>query len=129
VFGVIAYHANFIYLDTNLVSGGFIGVDIFFVISGYLIARILLSDIAENQFSYIWFYEKRARRLLPLLLCVITVCIPFAWAIYLPSQMVDFSTQILKVLTFSSNVYYWFDGSYWTAEAISALFTYMVFGN
>jgi len=105
VFGVIAYHANFIYLDTNLVSGGFIGVDIFFVISDYLIARILLSDIAENQFSYIWFYEKRARRLLPLLLCVIAVCIPFAWAIYLPSQMIDFSTQILTVMTFTSNVY------------------------
>ena len=67
VFAVIFYHANFLVYDYPIFRGGFIGVDIFFVISGYLITTILIEDMENNRFSIINFYERRARRILPAL--------------------------------------------------------------
>ena len=75
VLAVILFHAGF---DTF--SGGFVGVDIFFVISGYLITSILAREIEQNEFSLVNFYERRARRILPALFLVIICCIPFALA-------------------------------------------------
>jgi len=66
VIPVILFHAGF-----NLFSGGYVGVDIFFVISGYLITTILIEDIENNRFSIVNFYERRARRILPALFFVI----------------------------------------------------------
>lgn len=71
---VILFHAGF-----ELFSGGFVGVDVFFVISGYLITTIILSELEQGKFSIINFYERRARRILPALFLVMFVCIPFAW--------------------------------------------------
>ena len=70
---VILFHAGF-----ELFSGGFVGVDVFFVISGYLITTILIEDIENKQFSINNFSEKRARRILPALFFVMLVCIPFS---------------------------------------------------
>ena len=86
---VILYHAGF-----ELFSGGFVGVDVFFVISGYLITTILIEDLEIQRFSLVNFYERRARRILPALFCVMLVCIPFAWMWMLPSQMKDFSVIV-----------------------------------
>ena len=72
VLPVILFHAGF-----ELFGGGFVGVDVFFVISGYLITTIIISEMAENRFSIINFYERRARRILPALFLVMAVCIPF----------------------------------------------------
>lgn len=74
---VLLFHAGF-----GLVSGGFSGVDVFFVISGYLITAIIHREISDGNFSIARFYERRARRLAPALLLVCAVCIPFAlmWA-------------------------------------------------
>jgi len=71
---VILFHVGF-----EAFSGGFVGVDVFFVISGYLITSIILMQKAANTFSLLDFYERRARRILPALFLVMAVCIPVAW--------------------------------------------------
>jgi peptidoglycan/LPS O-acetylase OafA/YrhL len=79
VVSVILYHAQFALFGRNWFQGGFLGVDIFFVISGYLITRIILSELqSKGSFSFVNFYERRARRILPVLFVVIFVSIPFA---------------------------------------------------
>jgi peptidoglycan/LPS O-acetylase OafA/YrhL len=81
VLPVIFFHAGF----TGF-SGGFVGVDIFFVISGYLITSILIRELSNSSFSIVNFYERRARRILPALALVLFACIPFAWFWLLPAQ-------------------------------------------
>lgn len=109
---VILFHAGF-----EVFSGGFVGVDVFFVISGYLITTILIEDIENQRFSILNFYERRARRILPALFFVMLVCIPFAWAWMLPSQMEDFSQSIVAVSLFSSNILFWKESGYFDAAA------------
>jgi hypothetical protein len=107
VFPVILFHAGF-----ELFSGGFIGVDVFFVISGYLITTILIEDIENKRFSILNFYERRARRILPALFFVMLVCIPFAWMWMVPSQMKDFSESLVAASLFTSNILFWSNGGY-----------------
>lgn len=109
---VILFHAGF-----ELFSGGFVGVDVFFVISGYLITTILVDDIENNRFSIVNFYERRARRILPALFFVMLVCIPFAWMWMLPSQMKDFSQSLVAVSLFASNILFWKESGYFAAAA------------
>jgi peptidoglycan/LPS O-acetylase OafA/YrhL len=104
---VILFHAGFDFFD-----GGFIGVDIFFVISGYLITTILLYDLMNNQFSLVKFYERRARRILPALFFVITMCLPFAWIWMLPSEMKDFAQSVVATSLFSSNILFMQESGY-----------------
>lgn len=112
VLPVIFFHAGF-----EIFSGGFIGVDIFFVISGYLITWIILDELAEGKFSIARFYERRARRILPALLCVMLVCVPFAWFWMLPSQYMDFSRSLIAVVLFISNISFWRESGYFAAAA------------
>ncbi|CAN1608136.1 K16568 exoZ; exopolysaccharide production protein ExoZ [Candidatus Pelagibacterales bacterium] len=99
-------------------KGGFIGVDIFFVISGYLITSIILKElITTGSFSFKHFYERRIRRILPALLFVMLVFLPFAWMHLLPSDFVDFSKSILYSLGFSSNFYFHYSGQQYGAES------------
>ncbi len=109
---VILFHAGF-----DLFSGGFVGVDVFFVISGYLITTILIEDIENKRFSIVNFYERRARRILPALFFVMLVCIPFAWMWMLPSQMKDFSQSLVAVSVFASNILFWRESGYFDAVA------------
>ena len=112
VIPVILFHAGF-----DLFSGGFVGVDIFFVISGYLITTILIEDIERNRYSIYNFYERRARRILPALFFVILVCIPFAWMWMPPNQMKDFSQSLVAVSLFASNILFWRESGYFAAAA------------
>jgi len=107
VLPVILFHAGF-----NLFSGGFVGVDVFFVISGYLITTILIEENENNKFSLIKFYERRARRILPALFFMILVCIPFSWLWMLPSQAKDFSQSVVAVILFASNILFWMESGY-----------------
>jgi peptidoglycan/LPS O-acetylase OafA/YrhL len=92
-----------------LLPGGFIGVDIFFVISGYLITTLLMMELGEaGKISVLGFYERRARRLLPALLLVMLASLPFAWHYMAPEQLTDFSKSLLYSLFFSSNFYWYF---------------------
>ena len=109
---VILFHAGF-----ELFSGGFVGVDVFFVISGYLITTILIEDLENQRFSLVNFYERRARRILPALFFVMFVCIPFAWMWMLPSQMKDFSQSLVAVSLFASNILFWRKSGYFDAAA------------
>lgn len=109
---MILFHANL-----SLFSGGFVGVDIFFVISGYLITTILIEDIEKNQFSLLQFYERRARRILPALFFVMIACIPFAWMWMLPNQMKEFSHSLIAVSFFASNILFWRESGYFEATA------------
>lgn len=112
VLPVIAFHAGFAGF-----SGGYVGVDVFFVISGYLITTILLSDLAQGRFSLLDFYDRRARRILPALFTVIAVSIPFAWMWMTPLAFKDFGQSIAAVVLFASNFLFWWETDYFAAEA------------
>ena len=112
VLPVILFHAGFEWF-----SGGFVGVDIFFVISGYLITTIIISEMAEGKFSIINFYERRARRILPALFFVMAACLPFAWLWLTPSDLEDFGQSLVAVSTFSSNILFWRESGYFDTAA------------
>ena len=115
---VILYHTQITILGHQPFKGGFIGVDIFFVISGYLITSIILKElVTTGTFSFKHFYERRIRRILPALLFVMLVSLPFAWMYLLPSSFVDFSKSILYSLGFSSNFYFHYSGQQYGAES------------
>ncbi len=107
VLPVILYHAGFEWF-----GGGFVGVDVFFVISGYLITTIIFSEMTEGNFSIVNFYERRARRILPALFFVMAACLPFAWAWMLPQNLLDFGESIVAVSTFVSNIFFWRESGY-----------------
>lgn len=92
---VILFHADFAGFE-----GGFVGGDVFLVISGYLIAGILIGDLASGRFSIARFHERRARRLLPALFVVMAACLSFVWLWMLPSQMKEFGQSIVVPLLF-----------------------------
>lgn len=106
---VMLFHAGIPHFE-----GGFIGVDVFFVISGYLITTIILEDLKKDRFSLITFYERRARRILPALFLVIACSLPFAWSLMLPTQLRDFSTGTIAVILFVSNVLFWRTTNYFS---------------
>ena len=118
VLSVILYHANFQIFGQNPIKGGFLGVDIFFVISGYLITSILLTGFREKSLTLLNFYERRIRRILPILLFVMTVSMPFSWMLLLPSDFQSYSYQLLSSIFSVSNFYFWSEDSYWAAESI-----------
>lgn len=111
VIPVILFHAGF-----EQFSGGFIGVDVFFVISGYLITSIILVEMERGDFKLADFYERRARRIFPALFLVMIVSLPFAWFWLLPSDMKDFSQSLIAVSTFSSNFLFWQESGYWGVD-------------
>jgi len=117
VIPVVFFHAGL-----QLMGGGFIGVDIFFVISGYLIATIILSEKERGVFSIVNFYERRARRILPALFLMMFASLPFAWFLLLPSDLKDFSDSLIAVSTYVSNILFWKESGYWgTANELKPL--------
>jgi peptidoglycan/LPS O-acetylase OafA/YrhL len=118
VVSVILYHAQIALFGRDWFEGGYIGVDIFFVISGYLITRIILSELhAKGSFSFLDFYERRARRILPMLFVVIFISIPFAWQKLLPLNFVEYAKSILASLFFSSNFFFYFSTTQYGADS------------
>ena len=112
VLPVILFHAGF-----ETFSGGFVGVDVFFVISGYLITTIILAELEGDKFSITNFYERRARRILPALFFIMLTCVIFAWFWLLPSDMKSFSQSLITVSIFSSNIFFWRESGYFEAAA------------
>jgi peptidoglycan/LPS O-acetylase OafA/YrhL len=118
VSAVILYHSQIIILGQRPFKGGFIGVDIFFVISGYLITSLILKElITTGSFSFKNFYERRVRRILPALLVVILASLPFSWMYLLPNSFLDFSKSVLYSLGFGSNFYFHFSGQQYGADS------------
>lgn len=117
VVAVILFHAGFAPF-----KGGFVGVDIFFVISGYLIATATLTDLQRGSFSLADFYERRARRILPALFLVLLVCVGLAWFWLRPADMQNFAHSLVAVPYFVSNIWYWSEAGYWdTASELKPL--------
>jgi peptidoglycan/LPS O-acetylase OafA/YrhL len=112
VLPVIFFHAGF-----QTFSGGFVGVDVFFVISGFLITSIILADLENGRFSILDFYERRARRILPALFLVMLVCIPLAWALLLPGDLTGFARSLVAASLFVSNVQFWRESGYFDTAA------------
>ncbi len=112
VLSVMLFHADFKYF-----SGGFVGVDIFFVISGYLITSIIVSEKESGSFGLIDFYERRIRRILPALFVVMFVSIILGWFWLLPREFIEFSKSLRYVSLFTSNIFFNKESSYFDPSA------------
>lgn len=110
VLPVLLFHAGF-----SWAAGGFVGVDIFFVISGFLITGIILEDLRAGKFSIANFYERRARRILPALFAVCLATIPFAWAWMLPQEFTSYARSLVASVLSVSNFLFWKEAGYFAA--------------
>lgn len=121
VLGVVLYHAGL------GISGGFIGVDVFFVISGFLITSIINKDIKSGQFSMLQFWERRARRILPALFVVVLFTLVLGYFICFPDDYHELVSSVISLAVFSSNIYFlrntsgYFDGP---TESVPLLHTW-----
>ncbi|MFD1103733.1 acyltransferase family protein [Sphingobium olei] len=109
---VILFH-----LGLTQFSGGFVGVDVFFVISGYLISAGIQKDIAARQFSLIDFYERRSRRILPALFVMVAFTLLAGWIMFLPDDYKDVGSSAVAVAAFSSNILFWLQTDYFAGAA------------
>lgn len=116
VVSVVVYHADLALGGYEILPGGFLGVDVFFVISGYLISSLLLRELkATGTIGFRNFYERRVRRILPMLLIVVVSTVFPAWFLLYPSPFSEFAQSILATLGFASNVYFHISGLEYTA--------------
>ena len=106
-----------LHLKIDFFRGGYLGVDIFFVISGYLISSLIYKELeTKKTFSFTQFYERRARRILPALLFVIIFCLPIAWFYIFPYNFKDYLLSLLSSIFFSSNFYFYLTRVVYAAE-------------
>lgn len=105
---VILFHAGF-----ETFGGGFVGVDIFFVISGYLITTIIIEDLEKNRFRLIDFYERRSRRILPALFFVMLTFIPVSWMWMLPDPLENFGQSVVAATLSANNILLYLTAGYW----------------
>ncbi|MEM1036269.1 MAG: acyltransferase [Pseudomonadota bacterium] len=101
VTAVVAFHAF-----PSLFPGGFIGVDVFFVISGFLITSIILKGADTKQFKFLAFYERRLRRLLPAYVTMVTACLIAGWVLLFPKEFAEFGGSVAAASVFAAN--FWF---------------------
>ena len=104
---VVFYHFKFAVFGKELFKGGFLGVDVFFVISGYLITKIILTSLENNNFSFFSFYIRRVRRILPMFLVILIFTFTICYFLFLTNQFSDFSYSSLSSLFFYSNYYFY----------------------
>lgn len=109
---VVFFHAKI-----PLFSGGFVGVDVFFVISGFLISGLIAHEVEQGRFSFIEFYHRRVRRIVPALLVVYAACIVAAAALMLPSDIVDFGKSLRSSALFVSNYFFYESTGYFDGPA------------
>ncbi|MBF0383806.1 MAG: acyltransferase [Magnetococcales bacterium] len=111
VLAVILFHAGI-----EFFQGGYVGVDIFFVISGFLITSIIVNDLDAGCFTFSYFYERRVRRILPALIFMIIGCLPLAWLIMLPKEIAEFLKSVISSILFSSNILFWQTNGYFATS-------------
>jgi len=114
VLAVVAFHAF-----PDLAPGGFIGVDVFFVISGFLISGIIFDEMRSGTFSLRSFYARRIRRIFPALVLVLAATAIAGWWILLPQDMLRLGKQLLASAAFVANLYFWFQSGYFAPDAHS----------
>ena len=113
VLSVVFYHYGI-----GGLQGGFVGVDVFFVISGYLITGIIQSELGAGGFSFVRFYERRVRRLLPALYAMVVLTAIPSFHYLLPSERSEFFRSVIAVVTFTSNFFFWFQTGYFDHAAV-----------
>lgn len=122
VMSVIIFHAGFEISYNNetymLLPGGYLGVDVFYVISGYLISYLILQKLKSNSFSFLDFYERRARRLLPTLFLIILLSLVAGYILMMPNQLKDLSSSAISSLLFVSNIWFYFTDNYFAEPSL-----------
>jgi peptidoglycan/LPS O-acetylase OafA/YrhL len=111
VVSVLLFHA-----ELGL-GGGFVGVDVFFVISGYLITQVIAGDLARGEFSIAIFYERRIRRIFPALFAMLAFCAVVGWLIFLPRDFEKLGANIVGATAFVSNIFFWEQTDYFDGPA------------
>ncbi len=111
VVAVILFHAGF-----ERFGGGYLGVDLFFVISGFLITSIILAADERGSFSLVSFYLRRIRRIVPALLLTMLATIPFAVAWLMPDQLTDYGRSLVATTAMANNVMLWLSTGYWSMQ-------------
>jgi len=112
VIPVVLFHVG-----APVFPGGFVGVDVFFVISGYLITSIILPDVDKGQFSIAAFYQRRVRRIFPALIAVILFCTVVGFVLLTPSDYRTLGQSIVATTFFVSNIFFWRQANYFAAPA------------
>jgi peptidoglycan/LPS O-acetylase OafA/YrhL len=112
VLAVVGFHAF-----PDWITGGFIGVDIFFVISGFLISTIIFSSLRNGNFSFVEFYSRRIRRIFPALLLILIASFTLGWFLLLPSEYKQLSKHIAGGAGFISNFLFWNESGYFDNSA------------
>lgn len=115
VLSVILFHAGIAGF-----GGGFVGVDVFFVISGYLITGLIVGEIAEGRFNFRRFYLRRARRIMPALLFVLAATVPCAWLWLMPEEFREYLQSLLAAILSYANVHYWTKAGYFAPNSENA---------
>jgi len=111
VLPVMIFHAA-----PALLPGGYLGVDIFFVISGFRITRIIADALSDGRFSIVDFYERRARRILPALGAVMLICTPIAWALMIPDDLENYGQSLVATALSANNVLLYLTIDYFALE-------------
>lgn len=117
IFSIVINQAEITILGNQIFKGGFIGVDIFFVISGYLLTLVILKElVSASYFSLKNFYGEGIKKLLPVLLFVTLASLPLAWIFLFPTYLIDFSKSVITSLSFSSNYYFHYSAKEFGSE-------------
>src|ERR1700730_13758457 len=112
VLPVVAFHAF-----PQIFPGGFVGVDVFFVISGFLISQIIFHELHAKSFSLRGFYARRVRRLFPALMVVLAAILAAGWWALLPVELIRLGQQVVTSVAFVANLYLWFQARYFDPAA------------
>jgi peptidoglycan/LPS O-acetylase OafA/YrhL len=120
----IAIALVLLFHDTRYVPGGFVGVDVFFVISGYLITLHIIKEMDAGRFSLLSFYERRVRRIFPALLVMLFITLIAGWKLLLPLEFVDFAKSLLCAVLSVSNFYFWIHSDYFASAQLPLLHTW-----
>lgn len=112
VVAVILFHTNL-----GVATGGYVGVDVFFVISGYLISSIILREVRDGRFSFLGFYERRIRRIFPAQFVVLAATTAAAWVILPPQHMQTYGQSLVATTAFASNIFFWLKSGYFGGDA------------
>ena len=120
VMGAVFYHAEIIFQSFRIFPGGFLGVDVFIVISGYLMTAIILKEYQTTQsFSFVNYYKRRIRRLLPALLVVIFFTSIVSYFVLLPIHFGEFIKSVTASIFFFSNLFFHYSGQAYGAQVLS----------
>jgi peptidoglycan/LPS O-acetylase OafA/YrhL len=120
VLPVIAYHAF-----PRLLPGGFVGVDIFFVISGFLISSIILKGLNDGRFSFLEFYGRRIKRIFPALIVILATCLPLGWMILFPDELRGLGKHTAAAAAFAYNIVAWSEIGYFDPDSVTKPFLHL----